>query len=345
MTKTKPRWVDFAHVKSSVTMEQILAHYGIRDQFRATGSGQSLRGPCPLHGGEDRQVFSIDLTKNVWICHSSKCSCGGNVLDFVTKKESVTIRQAAILLSEWFNIPDSGADSPPASSREEHTRQPKKQPQPRNKPSHEIATEPVEESKPNKPLAFTLNHLDPAHPYFGERGIRAESIEHFGLGFCGKGMMAGRIVVPIHNAAGELVAYAGRWPGDPPDKETPKWKLPPGYLKTQDVLNLHRAIQEPSEMPLIIVEGFIGAIWLHQIGHRKVVALMGSTMSETQFALIAQHLTPESRVIVMLDEDNAGRTGRDQVAQRLAPLCYVRIHRFLEEDMQPESLRPEELPL
>jgi DNA primase len=336
--KTKSRWVDFAHVKGSVTMEQILTHYGIRDQFRPTGSGQSLRGPCPLHGGDDRQVFSIDLTKNVWICHSSKCSCGGNVLDFVSKKESIVIRQAAILLCEWFNIPDVEEDSPPTSTGKQLPHRPKKQPQRSDDPTPERATERVEESKPNKPLAFTLANLDPQHPYLAERGLTPETIEHFALGFCSKGVMAGRLVVPIHNAAGELVAYAGRWPGDPPDKDTPKWKLPPGYLKTQDVFNLHRAAQEPAEMPLVIVEGFIGAIWLHQVGHRKVVALMGSTMSDTQLSLIARQVTPDSRIIVMLDEDDAGRTGREQIGQRLAPLCYVRVHRFPEEKMQPESL-------
>lgn len=337
--KTKARWVDFTHVKSSVTMEQILMHYGIRDQFRATGSGHSLRGPCPIHGGEDRQVFSIDLTKNVWICHSSKCSCGGNVLDFVRLKEQATIRQAAILLCEWFNLPDTSEDLQPETVRE-HSARPQKSKPPtlRNEPPPESASAPAEESKPNKPLAFTLSNIDTAHPYLAERGLTAETIEHFGLGFCAKGMMAGRIVVPIHNAAAELVAYAGRWPGEPPDKKTSRWMLPPGYWKTQDVFNLHRAIQEPAELPLVIVEGFIGAMWLHQLGHRKVVALMGSSMSDIQLSHITKHLTSDSRVIVMLDEDNAGRIGRDQVAQRLTPLCYVRIHRFPAEDMQPESL-------
>ena len=60
-----------------------------------------------------------------------------------------------------------------------------------------------------------------------------ETIIDFGLGyFTGeRGMMVGHIVIPIHNVKGELVAYAGRWPGEPPDADTPKYKIPAGFQK------------------------------------------------------------------------------------------------------------------
>ncbi|MBX7208663.1 MAG: toprim domain-containing protein [Verrucomicrobiaceae bacterium] len=336
---TKARWVDFAHVKASVTIDQVLVHYGIRDQFKPQGSGQSLRGPCPIHGGKAKD-FSVDLSKNIWICHSSRCSCGGNVLDLVRLKEQTTLRQAAILLCDWFNISDTpNADSHPVSADSNQPRRQKPKEYAQKQEPPKAARESAEEAKPNKPLSFALSNLDPAHPYLAERGLTAETIEHFGLGFCAKGMMAGRVVVPIHNAAAELVAYAGRWPGEPPDKDTPKWKLPPGYWKTQDIFNLFRIAEEPAETPLVIVEGFIGAMWLHQLGHHKVIALMGSTMSDVQLSLIAQRITASTRIVIMFDEDEAGREGRDEIAPRLAALCYVRIHRFPEEGTQPESLQ------
>ena len=56
---------------------------------------------------------------------------------------------------------------------------------------------------------FALQHLDPAHPYLAERGLSAETIAGSGIGCCQKGSMTGRIVVPIHNAEGQLVACAG----------------------------------------------------------------------------------------------------------------------------------------
>ena len=112
------------------------------------------------------------------------------------------------------------------------------------------------------------------HPYLTqERGLTLETIIDFGLGyFTGqKGMMVGRIVIPINNVKGEVVAYAGRWPGEPPDKDTPKYKLPPNFKKMQELFNLDRAVKEPAVKPLVIVEGFFDVIKLHQHGYRKVV--------------------------------------------------------------------------
>jgi DNA primase len=91
-------------------------------------------------------------------------------------------------------------------------------------------------------------------------------------------LAAARIAIPIHNAKGEVVAYAGRWPGNPPDG-TPKYRLPTGFRKGLELFNLDRAIQEPADKPLVIVEGFFDAVKLHQHGCRKVVALMGSSLS------------------------------------------------------------------
>jgi len=121
--------------------------------------------------------------------------------------------------------------------------------------------------------------------------------------------MAGRIAIPIHNEDGNVVAYAGRWPGEPPG-DTPKYKLPPGFRKSLELFNIDRAVKEPGDEPLVIVEGFFDCMKLHQYGCRKVVALMGSTMSAAQEELIRKHTDSRSQVIVMLDEDEAGQAGR-----------------------------------
>jgi DNA primase len=92
----------------------------------------------------------------------------------------------------------------------------------------------------NVPLKFALKYLDLAHPYLVERGLTQGTIADFGLGYCQKGIMAGRIAIPIHNEHGELVAYAGRVPGDPPEGEG-KYKFPMGFHKSSVVYNLHRA--------------------------------------------------------------------------------------------------------
>lgn len=83
-------------------------------------------------------------------------------------------------------------------------------------PKEKAASEPengVEAVEPNKPLSFVLK-LDPEHPYGDERGLSAEAIGHFEMGFCDRGMMKGRWCFPIHNPDGDIVAYAGRWVDD-----------------------------------------------------------------------------------------------------------------------------------
>ena len=155
--------------------------------------------------------------------------------------------------------------------------------------------------------------------------------------------MVGRIVIPIHNVKGELVAYCGRWPGETPDKEIPKYKLPPNFKKGRELFNIDRAVMESADKPLVIVEGFFDVIKLHQHGWRKAVALMGSSMSTTQEELIRSHTKANSHVIAMLDEDEAGRAGRDDIACRLSRFCFVKVHQFNEPDMQPEHLSFEEV--
>jgi hypothetical protein len=64
---------------------------------------------------------------------------------------------------------------------------------------------------------------------------------------------------------------------------------------------------------------------LHQLGCRKVVALMGSTMSAAQEEWIRKHTNQNSQAIPMLDEDDAGRAGREDIAVRLARFLFVEV--------------------
>jgi 5S rRNA maturation endonuclease (ribonuclease M5) len=121
------------------------------------------------------------------------------------------------------------------------------------------------------------------------------------------------------------------------------WGDPQGFRKSQELFNIDRAIKEPADRPLVIVEGFFDAIKLHQHGCRKVVALMGSTMSAAQEALIREHSKPGDHIIVMLDENEAGRAGRDDIACRLSKSCFVRVHEFEQPDMEPEHLSAEQV--
>lgn len=335
----KIKFIDFKAVKAAITMEQVLEHYGFLGHF--TKKGGSLSGACPIHKGSNPTQFRVSISKNIWNCFGN-CKQGGNVLDFIAKMEKVSIHAAALKAVEWFNL-DTESVSGNAEKRKERKSEPATEDAKPGSETQVPATAKADEaSVPNKPLKFKLDKLERNYAYLAERGLTLETIVDFGTGFCAKGIMAGRIAIPIHNPVGEVVAYAGRWPGEPP-KDTPKYKLPPGFRKSQELFNIDRVVKQPAEDPLIIVEGFFDCMNLHQAGFRKVVALMGSTMSPAQEELIRKHTTPQSRIIVMLDEDDAGRGGRDDIASRLSKFAFVKVHTFDTPGAQPDQLSADEL--
>jgi len=330
MPKSTRDFVDFTKVKKSVTIVQILEYYGLTSKL--SQKGDSYSGPCPIHNGDNPTQFRVSISKNCWNCFG-QCKRGGNILDFVSLKEGVSVREAALRIQKWF-----GVESPKPAGKSDGP-----SPTPKPKPEPASNADPEPDSKTvNSPLTFSLQHLDPAHPYLAERELTEETIRTFGLGFCKKGLLEGRIAIPIHSPSGELVAYAGRWPGEPSDN-TPKYKLPAGFKKSLELFNLHRAIQRQSEEPLVIVEGYFDCIKLWQHGVKRVVALMGSTLSAAQAELIRNHTNAQSLVLVMLDEDEAGRSGRQEIVCRLSRFCFLKLHQFENTDTQPEHLSAEQV--
>ena len=328
--------VDFKAVKAAVSMEQVLDRYGLLDGLKR--NGDSLSGPCPIHKGSNPTQFRVSSSKNLWNCFSD-CKGGGNVLVFIAKMDGISIHAAAVKAVDWFGL-DRDAMSSGSETKSPSQNNGAKPESPAK--SQKESDAPVSESKANPPLKFRLDKLDQNHAYLFERGLTSETIEDFGIGYCSKGMMIGRIAIPINDSEGRVVAYAGRWPGEPPEDKS-KYKLPPGFRKALELFNIDRAIREPADTPLVIVEGFFDAMKLHQLGCRKVVALMGSTMSPMQEELIRKHTDRNSPIIVILDEDEAGKFGRHDIAARLSQFAYVHVHVFDKPDMQPEHLTTEEL--
>jgi DNA primase len=337
---SKSSFVDFKAVKAALTMEKVLEHYGLLARFKK--KGDSLSGPCPIHKGENPTQFRVSISKNIWNCFS-ECKHGGNVLDFIARMENVSIHAAALKAIEWFQLDPAAVARDSDVAEENQNAEPRTESEPLPKKRESKQTSVEETSTPNKPLKFRLEKLERNHPYLTERGLTTETLVDFGAGFCAKGMMTGRIAIPIHNPNGEVVAYAGRLTNGEPSDENPKYKLPPGFKKSLELFNLDRAAKESQDTALIIVEGFFDCMKLHQLGHRKTVALMGSTMSPAQEELIREHTDGNSRVILMLDEDEAGQAGREDIAARLSRFCFVKAHVFPKSDMQPEDLSVEEL--
>jgi len=103
-------YVDFKVVKAEASVEAVASRYGV--QLRRVNSSHE-RGKCPLPthpAGDDAKSFSVNLTKQVWICHSTACAKGrrgkkgGDVIELVAVMEGCTLRDAGLKLVSWFGI-------------------------------------------------------------------------------------------------------------------------------------------------------------------------------------------------------------------------------------------------
>lgn len=178
---------------------------------------------------------------------------------------------------------------------------------------------------------FQLTGIDCAHPFLTERGITEETAIEFGVGFyAGPGRMPGRLVIPIHNADGVLVAYCGR----SVDQTQPRYRVPPAFAKSEILFNTHRASSGRDNF-VVVVEGFFDCLKVHQAGVRSVVGLMGSALYEPQRHVLLERFR---QVILLLDGDATGRKASTAIAQKLRPHCQVRVV------LLPDGVQPDQLP-
>jgi DNA primase len=317
------RWIDFTALKRQVSVKDVLARYGLLNGLQEKRPGR-LVGPCPIHGGKNGTSFNVDVEKNVFHCFS-ECG-GGNVLDLVMKLEHCSIREAGEKLSDWFGLKFErsrrGASSNP--TRPEPA-PPAPTPSPPASTGNSVAS--------NPPLERPLRDLNPDHPYLVARGLTIPTIREFGIGYCTRGLMRGRIAIPIQDERGQLVAYAGRAVEQTLAEKTGKYRLPDGFRKALVLFNLHRVIAQ-GDRTAIVVEGFVDVFKVHQAGFPNAVALMGSTLSEPQEQLLLAHF---DRLALMFDGDEAGTKCLREFYVRLRRRTYLReIH--LEAGEQPDTL-------
>lgn len=199
-------------------------------------------------------------------------------------------------------------------------------------------------------IDFELRTLDFNHPYPRERQFSDETIKHFGLGFCNRGMLKGRIAIPLHDFDGRLVGYAGRkTKSNHINEKCPKYLLPGDrerngkllqFRKSHLLYNAHR-VTAPVDN-LFVVQGFSATWWLWQNEYRNVVAVMGSECSTQQGALIAELVKPEGVVWLMPDGNPAGKHCAHSLFDNVAQRRFVRWTR-LDEQKQPTDYQGDQL--
>jgi len=179
-------------------------------------------------------------------------------------------------------------------------------------------------------LSFSLP-LTP-HPYLTEqRGLLASTCQHFGVGYCSRGMLRDMVAIPIHDHHGRLVAYAGRRLEVSGDEA--RYRFPGGFHKSAVTYNAWR-IPDAADT-IIVVEGFFDVFHLHQSGFPNTVALMGSSASPRQMQWLLDRGKP---VCIMLDGDPAGWRSHDLLVGRLQRANHPYRSCRLDPGRQPEHL-------
>ena len=322
--KKKKNWVDFKEIKDKISLAMVLEHYSVE----LKKSGKNYVSCCPIHEGSNPTQFSVNYDRNIWHCFGN-CNTGGNTLDFVSAMEGVSVHGAALKLKNWFlsdentNLDTKSTPKLKTPNKEQLVREEKKE---------------KSEQVINSPLSFKLKNLDQEHEFFESLGLLPETIEHFGLGFCTKGMMKERIAIPIHDHQGQLIAYCGRAISEELVKEEGKYKLPSsekGFYKSHVLYNLHR---QQNQDTLIVVESFKSVWHLFQMSITNVITPLGSSISEEQAELLVSHLGPKGKVIMLFDGDESGQVGTEKAVLELTKSLFVKAL-----DVSAYAIKPHQL--
>jgi DNA primase len=332
-------WIDFKALRAKLDFEQVLRQYGVEVKRK----GKQHHGFCPLpnhNGKRNSPSFSANLERGIFQCFG--CGAKGNVLEFVAlmenvdPKQGVALRAVAVKLQQRY-CPELGSETPANSS-------------PPAGKTKQAKTEPELPVVVNAPLDFELKGLNRNHPYLLGRGFTPMTIEHFGLGFCSRGMLKDRIAIPLMDAAGKLVGYAGRVVDDSMIAEdNPRYRFPGARTKDGKLFEFQKTLfvyngfrfKGPID-DLVVVESFTSVWWLTQNGFSDVVATMGADCSEKQAEIIISLVRPDGRIWVLSDGDPAGDRHALSVLTRVSQQRFTRWVK-LGEGRQPTNLTGDEI--
>ncbi len=323
--------------------------------LKRQGSGQRWKGLCPFHS-EKTASFNVDGGHQFYKCFG--CDAAGDVFNFVQQIESLTFPETLRALAERYGIPI------PERQRSED---PEAQRITALLEIHEAAAEIFQDNLRAANGAETRRYLE-------SRGVSPDAAREFRLGLSdsagqqiaqrlkrfGEPLLIesglikkrtdspgvydhfrGRLMFPIHDVAGKVIAFGGR--ALRPDEKvkyvnSPETKL---YKKSAVLYNLHRAkIAARKNDRLILVEGYLDAIGIYAAGIQEVVALCGTALAPQQVKMMKQQLAYESgrgHIVLNFDSDAAGARSTEKHISTLL-LNGVRV-RVLE---LPGQLDPDE---
>ena len=290
----------------------------VSDYVPLKPAGSRLKGLCPFHH-EKSPSFSVDPQMQLFYCFG--CQAGGDAFKFVMLYEKIDFPESVEFLAKRWGVP-----LPKASYR------PEDDARARILLMNEAAAS-----------FFGGQRLDPAHgkparDYIAKRGVSDETAERFGLGYApdswdallnvlaARGFTAPelqtaglaiprkdgsgqydrfrhRVIFPIRDVSGRVVAFGGRSLGDSEPKYLNSPETP-AYVKGEHLYGLDVARDAiRREGFAILVEGYLDLIALHQAGFENAVASLGTALTPSQVKLLARY---SERVVVSYDGDTAG---------------------------------------
>ena len=299
-------------------------------------SGRNFFGLCPFHN-EKSPSFSVSPDKQIFHCFG--CGGGGNVFSFITQIEGINFVEAVQMLAERANIQLPTLQDNGDSQREELKAKVYKvneftaefYHQNLYKPQAKIAQEYVKKRQlSNETLkSFKIGFsgkFDELYQELKKQGFREREILESGLVNKNErgqyiDRYRNRLMFPICDARGKVIAFGGRVLDD----SKPKYINSPEnvvYSKGRNLFGLNVA-KKGDLKRILIVEGYMDVISLHQRGITNVVAPLGTALTEQQGWLLRKN---SEQIILSFDSDEAGLKAKLRALDILQNMgCDLRI--------------------
>ncbi len=318
-------------VKSSNDIVDVISQY-----IRLKRSGRNYFGLCPFHN-EKSPSFSVSPDKQIFHCFG--CGVGGNIITFISKIEGIGFKEAIEVLAERANIKLPTIDNSADNKKEELKAKVYKvnsftaeyYHKKLYEPTSKIAQEYVKKRKLNNETIQSFKvgfsgRFDELYQALKKEGFNDEEILESGLvnkNDNGKYIdrYRNRLMIPIFDERNRVIAFGGRVLDD----SKPKYINSPEnivYIKGRHLFGLNVAKKGDTKR-LLIVEGYMDAISLHQRGITNVVASLGTALTTSQGWLLRKNC---EQVILGFDSDGAGQTAIMRAVEVMQNMgCDMRI--------------------
>ena len=308
----------------------------ISQYVHLTRKGRNYFGLCPFHN-EKSPSFSVSPDRQIFHCFG--CGVGGNVYTFLMKIEGISFLEALETLADRANIQLPKLENSADNYKEELKAKVYKvneftaefYHQNLYKPTAKIAQEYVKKRRLNQETleAYRIGfsgRFDELYKALKKQGFEDKEILESGLVNKNDNgtyidRYRNRLMFPICDVRGKVIAFGGRVLDD----SKPKYINSPEnivYSKGRHLFGLNVA-KKYAEKKLLIVEGYMDVISLHQRGIRNVVGALGTALTEQQGWLLRKST---EQVILGFDADGAGQTAIQRSMEILQKMgCDMRV--------------------